>query len=380
MIRKVYLDFLRDKLSRNETGWLLSRLKQFVLIHASFALGKPLCGPVLGTLVTNYSCNYSCVMCDLKRRDGELRSMGSEELDTAGMKKVIHAFARLGTPGIGFTGGEPLLRKDIFELLAHTKKLGMISHLNTNGSLLDDGNARKILEARVDSLNISIDGAKSATHDVIRGVQGAFDRAVAAVERITALRQRKGAKLRIKTVAVLQEDNVGEVPEMVRLAGDLGVDCIEFIPRQQFLSGCAGKQPYDPVFLEKVEQAVDRLFRSEQGLDRARIENSPTHLALFSRSFRNEPMPLKCYAGYNSLAVDCFGEIYPCVPWYNWRRSTANVRDHELEAFWFSPEYRNVRIEVERCTGCYLNCQTELNILFNMIRSITLGGRSRRAK
>lgn len=362
MIRKVYLDFIGSKLSKKEFHWLFSRGIQYLLTHASYFVRKPLCGPILGTLVTNYTCNYQCSMCDLKLRVQECRSKGLKELDTAQMKDILNSFAQLGASGIGFTGGEPLLRGDIFELLGHTKTLGMISHLNTNGSLLDDRNVKNILKARVDSLNISLDGAAAKTHDSIRGVQGAFDRAVEAIGRVNAMRKKKNASLRVKTVAVLQEKNIDEVQDLVGLSGELGVDCIEFIPQQPFTAG--GKQTaVSSEFLTRVDRVTDYLLGLGKGT--VRIENSPTHIRLFRQSFLGLPSPLKCYAGYNSYAVDCYGEIYPCVPWYNWRRPAGNVRDHDLEAFWYSPDYNRLRKEIRNCRSCYLNCQAELNILFN---------------
>jgi len=363
LIRKVYIDFLRNKLSNREFRWLISRGTQYVLTYASMVMGKPLCGPILGTLVTNYSCNYRCTMCDLSLRDKELRGRGLKEFDTARMIHLLTEFARLGTSGIGFTGGEPLLRKDLFELLVHTKSLGMISHLNTNAFYLDDANARNIIDAKVDSLNISLDGARASTHDAIRGYSGAFDRAVNAVGRMVALRERSGAPLRIKTVAVISEKNVDEVKEMVALARDLHVDCIEFIPCQTFRSDAGGGTAIDPAFLEK----IDAMTKYLAGLEHrdVKIENSPTHLRLFGRSFRNEKSPLRCFAGYNSLSVDCYGEVYPCVPWYNWRRAAGNVAHQDLRDFWYSAEYNKVRREVAGCRKCYLNCQAELNILFN---------------
>ena len=99
-----------------------------------------------------------------------------------------------------------------------------------------------------------------------------------------------------------------------------------------------------------------------------RLENSPSHIRLFGSSFRNEPSPLRCYAGYNSYAVDCFGEIYPCVPWINWRKAVGNIRDVPLRELWRSAAYAAVRQEIRKCRGCYLNCQAELNIAFHITR------------
>ena len=362
-MRKVYLDFIKDRLTKRDFRWLFSRGMQYVLTHASFLVRRPLCGPILGTLVTNYTCNFKCGMCDLRLRDRELREKGLRELDTAAMKQILRDFARLGTPGIGFTGGEPLLRKDIFELLAYAKALGMITHLNTNGYFLDDKAVDNILKAGVDSLNISLDGARSATHDAIRGFSGAFDRAIDAIGRICAARDKAGAHLRIKTVAVINEENVDEVEDMVTLAEELKVDCIEFIPRQAFSGNRSKSDAADPVFLGKTDKMRDYLLGLDAG--RIRIENSPAHLKLFNRSFRNMESPLKCFAGYNSLAIDCYGEIYPCVPWYNWRRAVGNINKTDLVAFWHSAEYQQIRKEIAGCRKCYLNCQAELNILFN---------------
>jgi MoaA/NifB/PqqE/SkfB family radical SAM enzyme len=365
MIRRVYLDFIRRRLAQGNIPWLLSRGKQYALIHASYLLKRPLCGPALGTLVTNYTCNYGCTMCDLKLRDRELRDKGLQELDTRGMKRVLEAFAGLGVSGVGFTGGEPLLRKDIFELLAHTKDLGMISHLNTNGFFVNDENARRIAAAGVDSVNISLDGSRADTHDGIRGVPGAFERVLKAVGRINTARKRDGVRLRLKTVTVLQERNIDEVADLVALAGDLGVDCVEFIPRQPFTTG-EDRRAESDLFLGKVDKVVDYLLGP--GKKAVPIENSPSHVRLFRTAFSGQSSPLRCYAGYNSLAVDCYGEIYPCVPWYNWRHAAGNLRDHDLAGFWYSKEYDGVRREIRSCRKCTLNCQAELNLLFDGAR------------
>ncbi|MBI5075991.1 MAG: radical SAM protein [Nitrospirae bacterium] len=362
MFRKIYIDFIRERLKKGELRWLASRAKQYLLIQASAIAGRPFCGPILGTLVTNYRCNFRCLMCDLPLRDAELCEKGYEEMDTDGMKRLIREFRSLGVSGLGFTGGEPLLRKDIVELLAYTKQLGLITHLNTNGSLLDEKMAVSLIEARVDSINISLDGACPNTHDRIRGVHGAFDKTVRAIGIICGLRDRIGAPIRVKTVAVLQEENIGEVAELIALTGGLKVDCIEFIPRQTFRLDESHETEPSKDFLQKVDE-VTELLVANSGFGSA-IENSKTQLKLFSGSFRGEPSPLKCFAGYNSLAVDCYGEIYPCVPWYNWRKSAGNIREGSLEKFWYSMTYNQTRKELVHCRKCTLNCQAELNILF----------------
>jgi MoaA/NifB/PqqE/SkfB family radical SAM enzyme len=368
MVRKIYRDFLRRQAGAGRAGWILGLGAQYALTRLSFLLNRPLCGPILGTLVTNYECNLRCLMCRLPEGGRLLPRETREPLDTAGMLGVIDGFADLGTRGIGFTGGEPLLRPDLFDLLGHCRRRGMLTHLNTNGTLLDGAAARKVLDAGVDSLNVSLDGATEGTHDRIRGTPGAFARTVAAVRRIDRMRREAGAGLRLKVVAVLSEENLDETADYLLLGASLGVDCVEFIPRQPFPEGPGNSVPAGPELLAKVDAAV-RLLRDRSSLPLP-LENSPRMVELFLPSFRGEPSPLKCHAGYNSLVVDCYGRIFPCVPYVNWDRAVGRVGEGGLRGFWYSREYAACRREIARCRACTLNCQAELNLLFNPLTRI----------
>lgn len=363
MIRKVYQDMMKRKLREGGPSWLLKRIYQYLLLHLSGALHRPLCGPALGTLMVTYRCNFHCAMCDMPVKASAQARSGMKEFDTARFLEVIREFADLGVPGIGFTGGEPLLREDIFELMAATRRHGMIAHLNTNGWLLGDEEARRIIDIGVDSVNISLDGATAATHDRIRRCSGAFEHALKAVERLTMLKHNQASHVRIKTVAVIDDMNIDEVPEMIALSRRLGTDCVEFIPRQPF-KGISKEEAASPELLAKADKLIDYLLGSrDHGVI---IENSPAHLRLFRDSFAGLPSPVRCSAGYNSLAVDCYGDVFPCVTWINWGRAAGNIRDKSLKELWHSKEYQQQREEVSRCRDCYLNCQAEMNLLFDL--------------
>jgi MoaA/NifB/PqqE/SkfB family radical SAM enzyme len=368
MVRKVYLDFLRRQAAGGRVGWLLGLGAQYAWTKLSILAGRPLCGPILGTLVTNYECNLRCAMCRLPEGGLLLPRRSEKALSTEEMLGVVDGFADLGARGIGFTGGEPLLRPDLFLLLRRARARGLLTHLNTNGTLVNEEISRAILDAGVDSLNISLDGAEEATHDRIRGVPGAFRRTVEAIRRVNRMRRETGAPLRLKIVAVLSEDNVDEVPETILLAAGLGVDCVEFIPRQPFPEGPGKVVPATRSLLEKVDAAV--CFLGNRSSLPLPLENSPRMLALFPASFRGEPSPLTCHAGYNSLAVDCHGRIFPCVPFVNWDRPAGRLDGRRLRDFWYSREYAAARREIARCRSCTLNCQAELNLLFQPFRRV----------
>ncbi|TLN24841.1 radical SAM protein [bacterium] len=360
MFRKIYLEFVWNNIKSGRILWLISLGFKYLATYLSMLVGRPLCGPILGTLVTNYTCNLDCLMCDLPHRTAELRKAGGKELDTAGMKDVMDQMKGLGILGIGFTGGEPLIRPDIFELLSYAKKIGMITHLNTNGTLLDEERGRKVIEAGVDSLNISIDGATAETHDSIRSVPGSFEKSIKALKMMDKLRKEMGRGPRLKAVCVVQEKNVDEVEELLRAAPSWGVDVVECIPRQEFTKEDSAKLPHE--VLEKLKKSGDALTKLKK--EGAPIENSQGMIRLFKPTFEGKPSPLKCYAGYNSLTVDSFGEIYVCVPYMNWNMTEGNIAKTDLKTFWKSSGFQKRRKAVEACRRCTLNCQAELNILF----------------
>lgn len=368
MIRRVYIDLILRKLREDGPAWLMKRGRQYLLIQLSRLLHRPLCGPALGTLMVTYRCNLHCAMCDMPLKASAAVRRGETEFDTTRFKEIIQEFAALGVPGIGFTGGEPLLRHDIFELLDETRRLGMIAHLNTNGWLLDDNAADRIIEIGVDSVNVSLDGATAATHDRIRRAPGSFERAVKAVERIVARKHAQGSHVRIKTVTVVDDTNIDEVPHILELGRELDIDCVELIPRQPFAAH--GDEHATPELLTKVENLIEFLLE-EKKRGSVPVENSPAHLRLFRNSFAGTPSPVKCSAGYNSLAVDCYGNLFPCVPWINWGKSVGSIANSRLADAWYSADYQREREITVACRKCYLNCQTELNLLFDIVRRRT---------
>ena len=363
MIRKVYLDLIKNNLRENGYAWLCKRSWQYVLIHLSQLFHRPLCGPALGSIMVTYRCNLHCQMCDMPHKASLHQQLNENEFTTHQFKEIIHQFAKLGTPGIGFTGGEPLLRKDIFELLAETRRHGMVANLNTNGLMLDDVAAQKIISTDIDSVNISLDGATPVTHDRIRRSQGAFVKTVDAISRLAHYKRKYDSRLRIKTVTVLNETNIDEIPQILKLGRQLCADCVEIIPQQFFSDQLLSGQPPSDIHA-KIDALLEYLQHDKTLMDM--LENSPAHLKLFKSSFAALPSPIRCSAGYNSLAVDCYGNVFPCVPWINRGKISGNIREESLFQLWKSVEYQQQREETVRCRDCYLNCQTELNLLFDL--------------
>lgn len=167
-----------------------------------------------------YKCNLKCKHCY-----GNAGSEKHLELTTEEAKQVIDKLsktAEVGLPALSFSGGEPLARKDFFELAAYAKKRIPYVSIASNGTLLTKDNAKKAKDAGVDYVEISIDGASPQTHDEFRGIPGAFERAIQGVKNCV----EEGIDACIATV--LHRDNLAEMEKILQLAKDLDVRFMHF--------------------------------------------------------------------------------------------------------------------------------------------------------
>ncbi|MEM3536365.1 MAG: radical SAM protein [Candidatus Bathyarchaeia archaeon] len=167
-----------------------------------------------------YTCNLKCKHC-YENAGGEKR----KELSTDEAKQVLDMLSKvagIGLPALSFSGGEPLARKDFFELAAYAKKrVGFVS-IASNGTLITQDNAKRIKDVGVDYVEISIDGATPQVHDDFRGIPGAFERAMEGVKNCV----EEGLDTCIATV--LHRNNVAELDKLIGLAKQLDVRFMHF--------------------------------------------------------------------------------------------------------------------------------------------------------
>jgi len=167
-----------------------------------------------------YQCNLKCKHC-YENAGGKKRT----ELSTDEAKQVLDRLSKIagiGLPALSFSGGEPLARRDFFELAAYAKKrIGYLS-IASNGTLITRDNAKKLKDAGVDYVEISVDGATPQVHDEFRGIPGAFERAMGGVRNCV----NEGLDTCIATV--LHRDNVAELDKIIGLAKQLNVRFMHF--------------------------------------------------------------------------------------------------------------------------------------------------------
>jgi MoaA/NifB/PqqE/SkfB family radical SAM enzyme len=182
---------------------------------------RPTYLPVLLAFVTD-RCNLKCRMCGVYEHDP---ADSSEELSTEEWKAVIDSAAILRTMIISFTGGEPLVRSDIFDLIDYTRRKGIAVHLCSNGTIIDEANASQLQEAGVQSVSVSVESATPEAHELLRG-NGTFERALQGIRCL----QEKAPDIRIGINYLITTLNYRNMSAMIPFAEGLGVHQIKFAP------------------------------------------------------------------------------------------------------------------------------------------------------
>ncbi len=162
---------------------------------------------------TTAACNLVCSHC---RRTEVADEVSPDELSVREAESLIDELAEWGRTILVLSGGEPLLRPDIFHLMSYANEKGLVVALATNGTLIDRDLAKRIRESGVDRVSISLDGADEPTHDAFRRLPGSFQSALAGAQ---ALRSQ-GIPLQINVTVA--RHNADQMDQMVTLAKDLG--------------------------------------------------------------------------------------------------------------------------------------------------------------
>ena len=157
-------------------------------------------------------CNLACKHC---RAEAHFEPYPGE-LTNAQAKALIDTFPRVGNTIVIFTGGEPLLRKDVFTLVRHAKSLGLRPVMATNGTLITPELAREMKDAGIERCSISIDGPDAASHDAFRCVPGSFDDSMRGIELLKAA----GIEFQINTTVT--QNNLGQFKDIFHLAEQIG--------------------------------------------------------------------------------------------------------------------------------------------------------------
>ena len=286
-------------------------------------------------------CNLTCMHCYSVSTDIDFPG----ELSTSEALRVLEDLKAARVPALILSGGEPLLRKDLFALASRARELGFYTALSTNGTLIDQPLAERVAAARFDYVGISLDGL-SATHDRFRRKEGAFGRS------LNALRLCRDMGVRVGVRYTLTRDNAADLPGLLDLVEAERIDKF-YLSHLNYAGRGERNRRRDAEFLA-ARQAMDLLFERSLGYARAGIEreivtgnNDADGVYLLHWARRNignfgeeEEKHLRAKlaewggnaSGVNVANIDNLGNVHPDTMW--WDCTLGNVRSRAFGDIW----------------------------------------------
>ena len=174
--------------------------------------------PIKLTWEVSMLCNSRCKFC----QRWSVRDT-SKDLTTEEGEQLLRQIKEVGVSVISFSGGEPLLRDDIYHLIRYAKKLGLITSLISNGLLIDsEERASRLCSTGLDRICLSLDGPTPEVHDSMRGVKGGFEKVINATHLLK--RNRSNGKPEININTTLSKENIAEFKGIVELVYQMKVD------------------------------------------------------------------------------------------------------------------------------------------------------------
>jgi radical SAM protein with 4Fe4S-binding SPASM domain len=295
-------------------------------------------------------CNLHCRHCR-----AEAGMVAAGELSTAEVLTALRAIRDDGNPLLILTGGEPLTRADFFDIADTCCELFSRVALATNGTLIDDALAQRILQSGIKRVSISLDGVNASTHDEFRGVAGSFD---AAMRGLFALR-RVGLSVQINVTA--SHHNVQEIGALLNLALEVGADAFHLFLLVPVGCGAeiADSMRLSPAAVEELLcwlHATSRDVRERLQIQatcapqyyRIMHEQRDTRVASAIEHHSSPARTRGCLAGHSVCFISRTGAVQPCgyLP-----LSAGNIREQTLGEIWRDAElFSNLR-DVKRLNG-----------------------------
>ncbi|MCK5235598.1 MAG: radical SAM protein [Deltaproteobacteria bacterium] len=276
---------------------------------------------------TTKRCNLACSHCYLDSAEMN----GASDMSTEQCMKVMDELASFA-PGamLVLTGGEPLLRPDIFSIIRYSRKKGFTPVLGTNATLIDSEVAKELKHSGISGVGISLDSLRGEPHDKIRGVEGSYTTTMNGIEAI------KKAGIPFHTQFSITEDNLYEIEGFTRFSRDLGARAVNF-----FFLVCTGRGQEDtalkPALYEEALQKIVRASNYYKNEIMVRARCAP-HIIRYADDstfdgFNDFSVTSGCIAAKGYLRVDPNGSVTPC-PYIAPHDDTPNILNTTLFNIW----------------------------------------------
>lgn len=342
-------------------------IKSVVKTFVYFGVKKPLTvyAPFLVVWDYTYKCNLNCKHCY-----SNAGTPTRDELETEEALNVVDQLADFGVVSLAFSGGEPLMRRDFFEVAKHAIDSGLYVSLATNGTLLNKQTTRRLKEIGVHYVEISIDGGDAKTHDEFRGVEGSFERAM------TGLKNCIEEKLCASVAVTATKRNFKEIPKILELSEKVGAQrfaLFNFVPtgrgaemisqdlsseeREELMLFLLNKLLLDSkVTILTTTPQLARVAVDHQHINQGEIFLPMAHMQTSKVS--NKAAALAdfiggCGAGRLYCSISPEGDVHPCVflP-----VKIGNLKTDKFEDLWLNSETFKILRNRENLKGACGEC------------------------
>ena len=282
-------------------------------------------------------CNLTCKHCYSISADKDFAG----ELSTGEVFRVMDDLKSFKVPALILSGGEPLLRPDIFDIARRSKALGFYTALSSNGTLIDEVMCARIAEIGFDYVGVSLDGL-GPTHDKFRRMNGAFDRSLAGI------RLCRDAGMKVGVRFTLTQDNFHDLSGLLRLVEEEGIDRFYFSHLNY--AGRGNKNRKDDARHQMTRQAMDLLFDTcwnyqQRGLVREFTTGNNDADGVYLLHWVRRRFPERAAdiearlrqwggnsSGINVANIDNLGNVHPDTMW--WHHTLDNVRNRSFGEIW----------------------------------------------
>ncbi len=281
------------------------------------------------------SCNLACAHCRASAANGPYEG----ELSTAECLELVAQIAAAGKPILILTGGEPLLRPDIFEIAEAAREAGLRAVMAPNGTLVTPVAAARMKTAGIGRISISIDFPDAAEHDRFRGCAGAFDAA------LQGMRAAQDAGIEIQVNSTITRLNVAYLPRLLALAEELGA--VSFHPFMLVPTGRGKDLAADELDPDDYERALNWIYDAQRT---SPLFFKPTDVPHYWRVMRQrakadgsaltvhphahgglDTLSRGCLAGVGFCFVSHTGVVQPCG---YFDKAAGNVREQSFGEIW----------------------------------------------
>ncbi|SKA46395.1 pyrroloquinoline quinone biosynthesis protein PqqE [Enterovibrio nigricans] len=288
-----------------------------------------------------YRCPLHCAYCSNPINLGD----PDDELSTEEWKRVLEQGRELGAVQLGFSGGEPLLRKDLEELVAHAHQLGYYTNLITSSVGLNEKRIEALKRAGLDHIQISFQSADPDLNDAIAGKRNAFQHKKAMFKAV------KDQGFPMVMNAVITRQNIESIEAIMELAIELDADFVELATSQYYGWALHNRDALLPSReqIESAEHRVNRLRERQQG-------KGPKFIFVTPDYYEERPKP--CMSGWGSIFINIApdGKALPCHSAAMLDLPHPNVKEHDISDIWYDSEsfnhYRGFDWRPEPCRSC----------------------------